>query len=144
MIPLVLKALDISQEDLIKKIFETMTDFLGEKRVLQPHLKLLVEAAINISLMTDLQFNVREVAIYFLEQVGDTFSKQLVKKHPDLIRDIVVAGFKMACEDDEEYPDEEESPHSLSLYMLHNFACEVPNAIVYPLFKENIILFCNH
>jgi len=34
LIPLVLKAIDISQEDLIQKIFETMTDFLGEKRVL--------------------------------------------------------------------------------------------------------------
>jgi hypothetical protein len=44
-----------------------MTDFLGEKRVLQPHLPLLIEAAINISLNTELSFNVREVSIYFLE-----------------------------------------------------------------------------
>jgi hypothetical protein len=34
LIPLVLKAIDISQEDLIQKIFETMTDFLGERRLL--------------------------------------------------------------------------------------------------------------
>jgi hypothetical protein len=44
-----------------------MTDFLSEKRVLQPHLPLLIEAATNIALNTDLAFNVREVAIYFLE-----------------------------------------------------------------------------
>jgi hypothetical protein len=67
-----------------------------------------------------------------------------VKKHPAVLREIINAGFKLACEDDSEYPDEEESPHSLSLYMLHNFAIEVPIQIIYPLFKENIILFCSH
>jgi hypothetical protein len=144
LIPLVLKAIDISQEDLIQKIFETMTDFLSEKRVLQPHLPLLIEAATNIALNTDLAFNVREVAIYFLEQIGDTFSKYLVKKHPNVLREVVNSGFKLCCEDDSEFPDEEESPHSLSLYMLHNFAIEVPIQIIYPLFKENILAFCSH
>jgi hypothetical protein len=144
LIPLVLKAIDISQEDLIQKIFETMTDFLGEKRVLTPHLPLLIEAAINISLNTDLGFNVREVSIYFLEQIGDSFAKHLTKKHPLVLKEIINAGFKLACEDDSTIPDEEESPHSLSLYMLHNFAIEVPLPIIYPVFKENIALFCSH
>jgi hypothetical protein len=121
-----------------------MTDFLGEKRLLQPHLPLLIEAAINISLNTDLTFNVREVSIYFLEQIGDTFAKHLYKKHPAVLKQIIDAGFKLACEDDSEYPDEEESPHSLSLYMLHNYAIEVPLTVIYPVFKENIVLFCSH
>jgi hypothetical protein len=104
----------------------------------------LIEAAINISLNTDLSFNVREVSIYFLEQIGDTFAKHLTKKHPEVLREVINAGFKLACEDDSEFPDEEESPHSLSLFMLHNYAIEVPLLIVYPIFKENIIAFCKH
>ena len=104
----------------------------------------MIEAAINISLNTDLSFNVREVSIYFLEQIGDTFAKHLYKKHPTVLRAVIDAGFKLACEDDSEYPDEEESPHSLSLYMLHNFAIEVPLPVIYPVFKENIVAFCNH
>jgi HEAT repeat protein len=107
-------------------------------------LPLLIEAAINISLNTELAFNVREVAIYFLEQIGDSFAKHLTKKHPLVLKEVIAAGFKLACEDDSEFPDEEESPHSLSLYMLHNFAIEVPLPIIYPLFKDNIILFCKH
>jgi hypothetical protein len=47
---------------------------------MQPHLPLLIEAAVNISLNQDISFNVREVTIHFLEEIGDTFAKYLVKK----------------------------------------------------------------
>lgn len=50
LIPLVLNAIDLSQDDLIQKVFETMTDFLEVKKVLGPHLNLLITAAINVSL----------------------------------------------------------------------------------------------
>ena len=59
LIPLVLNAIDIEQEDLISTIFETLTDFFETPKVLRPHLPLLGEAAINISLNIDLQTNVR-------------------------------------------------------------------------------------
>ena len=59
LIPLVLNAIDIEQEDLIQKIFETLTDFFETKKVLRPHLPLITEAAINVSLNVDLQVNVR-------------------------------------------------------------------------------------
>jgi hypothetical protein len=34
LIPLVLRAIDLNQEDLIQKIFETLTDFLESKKVI--------------------------------------------------------------------------------------------------------------
>ena len=80
LVPLVLRALDIEQEDLIQKIFETMTDFLESRKVLQPHLPMLIEAACSVSLNQDIPFNVREVTIHFLELLGDAFGKTLVKK----------------------------------------------------------------
>ena len=45
LIPLVLNAIDIEQEDLITTIFETLTDFFETPKVLRPHLPLLGEAA---------------------------------------------------------------------------------------------------
>ena len=54
------------------------------------------------------------------------------------------AGFKIAMESTEEYNDEEDSPHDLSLYMLYNYAVEVPNETIYPLFKANILECVNH
>ena len=110
---------------------------------MQPHLPLLVDAAVNISLNVDISFNVREVTIHFLELVGETFSSYFVKKNMlDRVQQIVNCGFRLACESTEDYPDEEESPHTLSLYMLYNFASEVPAHTAYPIFKSNILQCC--
>ena len=54
LIPLVLNTIDIKQEDLISTIFETLTEFFETPKVLRPHLPILCEAAINISLNVDL------------------------------------------------------------------------------------------
>ena len=80
LIPLVLAAIDIEQEDLITTIFETLTDFFETPKVLRPHLALLIDASVNLSTNADLPLNVRSTTLYFLEQLGDTFSKFLVKK----------------------------------------------------------------
>jgi hypothetical protein len=80
LIPLVLNALNIEDEEMIQKIFETLTDFLEAKKVMQPHLELVVLAAINVSKNQELSFNVRESTIYFLENVGDNFGKHMAKK----------------------------------------------------------------
>lgn len=75
-----LNALSLDEEDLIQKIFETLTDFLEAKKVLQPHLPMIVDAAISVSKNKDLSFNVREVTIHFLEEIGSEFGKYLAKK----------------------------------------------------------------
>lgn len=79
LIPLVLRAIDIEQEDLIQTIFETLTDFFETPKVLRPHLALLIDAAVNLSVNADIALNVRSTTLFFLEQIGDTFSKYLVK-----------------------------------------------------------------
>ena len=63
----------------------------------------------------------------------------MAKKNLELIRKIVDCGFKVACEDTDEFPDEEDSPHYMSLCMLYNFAAEVPNEVAYPIFKERVL-----
>ena len=49
LIPLVLNALDLNQEDLISKVFETFNEFVEIKKVLGPHLPLIIEKALLIS-----------------------------------------------------------------------------------------------
>lgn len=48
---------------------------------MQPYLILLIDAAINISVNTDVMFNVREVTIHFLELLSESFSGYLIKKN---------------------------------------------------------------
>lgn len=100
----------------------------------------MIEAGINLSQNEDLSFNVREITIFFLECIGDSFGKKLArKKELEVLQQIVNCGFKIASESTEEYPDEEESPHSLALHMLYNYASAVPTDIIYPMFKTNIL-----
>lgn len=56
-----------------------------------------------------------------------------------LIQKIINCGFFIAAESTEDYADDEESPHSLALYMLYNYASELPNPTIYPIFKMNIL-----
>lgn len=145
MIPLVLNALSLDDEDMIQKVFETLTDFLEAKKVMQPHLEIVVQAAISVSRNTNLSFNVRESTIYFLENFGDNFGKHMAKKQmTNMLQQIVETGFIIASESTEEYADDEESPHTLALYMLYNYASEVPNNVVYPIFKQLVLQYNQH
>ena len=143
MIPLVLNAIDISQEDLIQTIFETLTEFFEYKKVLRPHLGLLIDAAVNLSSNADMSLNVRSTTIFFLEQLAEAFGKALVKKDHGKLQQIIECGCKIACEDVSEYPDENENPHELALEMLYNYASELPNEAAYALFKPAIQNLCN-
>ena len=42
LIPLMLNAINIEQEDLIQSVFETLSDFLETPKILKPHLPLLL------------------------------------------------------------------------------------------------------
>jgi len=81
LIPLVLGALSLDDEDMIFKIFETLTDLLESKKAMQLHLEICVKAAINVSKMTDMSYNVREATIYFLERCGFEYGSFMAKKH---------------------------------------------------------------
>ena len=56
-----------------------------------------------------------------------------------MIRKIVDCGFKVACEDTEGVADEDDSSHQMALCMLSRFAEEIPDEVVYPIFKERVI-----
>ena len=107
LIPLVLNALQLDQEDMIQKVFETFNEFVEIKKVLAPHLPLLIEAAIKISLNTDFSVNLREITMLFLEQIAENYSKYLLKKAGvHIIENIIDAAFKIASEDEEDYEDD--------------------------------------
>lgn len=61
-----------------------------------------------------------------------------------MLQQIIECGFAIAAESTEDYADDEESPHTLSMYMLYNYASEVPNNTIYPIFKTLILQSCNH
>jgi hypothetical protein len=81
LIPLVLGALDMSNEDLIHKVFETLNEFVEFKKVLGPHLPLVIEKAVLISQDADFSVNLREVTLLLLELTAEHYSKLLIKKH---------------------------------------------------------------
>ena len=143
-IPLVLNAINIEQEDLIQTIFDTFTEFFENPSLMRNHLQILVDAACNISENTDLNLNVRSATLLFLERVGEVYTKKLVKKHGDLITKIINTGFKVCCEDEDGYNDDEENPHELALSLLFIFAAEPPSELVYDMFKSNIVLACQN
>jgi len=107
LIPLVLNALQLDQEDMIQKVFETFNEFVEIKKVLAPHLPLLIEAAIKISLNKDFSVNLREITMLFLEQIAENYSKYLLKKAGvPIIEKIIDAAFKIASEAEEDFEDD--------------------------------------
>ena len=134
-----LQALELDQEDMILKVFETLNEFVEIKKVLAPHLPLLIDAALKISSHKDYGLNLREVTLLFLEQIADNYSKYLVKKAGlPVIERIIETGFVIASESEENFEDEQDTPHTLALYMIYNFSCEIPNTIVYPIILKYV------
>jgi hypothetical protein len=140
LVPLVLQALDLSEEDMIQKVFETLNEFLEIKKVLTPHLQPLIEAALRISTDADLSLNLRESTLYFLSTLADNYSKYIVKKGGvALIEKIIEGGCKILSEPEDVISPDEDTVQVIALDMLYAFACEVPNEIVYPIFHKYIV-----
>ena len=79
LIPLVLNALDLDQEELIHKVFETFNEFVEIKKVLGPHLPMIIEKALIISQNQTYGINVREVTLLFLELIAEKYARLLIK-----------------------------------------------------------------
>lgn len=80
LIPLVIKALSFDQEDLIQKVFETFNEFIEIKKVLSPHLPMLIDAALKVSANQNFSVNLREVTLFFLELIGEKYGRVIMKK----------------------------------------------------------------
>jgi hypothetical protein len=142
LIPLVMGALQLDQEDMIQRVFETLNEFVEIKKVLAPHLQLLIDAALKISANNGFSINLREITMLFLEQIADNYSKYLIKKNlVHIIDKIIETGFVIASESEADYEGEQNTPHTLALYMIFNFASEVPNTVVYPIIMRYVEKF---
>ena len=87
-------------------MFETFNEFVEIKKVLAPHLPLLIDAALKISVNTEFSVNLREITMLFLEQIGENYHKQLVKKGGTaIIEKIIEAAFQIASESEEDYEE---------------------------------------
>jgi hypothetical protein len=103
---------------------------------------MLIEAALKISANSEFSLNLREITLLFLEQIAENYSRYLVKKiGRQIIEKIVEVGFKIASESEQDYEDEQETPHTLALYMIYSYSCEVPHNIVYPIIMSNVHKF---
>uniref|UniRef100_A0A7S3FVR3 Importin N-terminal domain-containing protein n=1 Tax=Strombidium rassoulzadegani TaxID=1082188 RepID=A0A7S3FVR3_9SPIT len=142
LIPLVLNALDLNNEDLIHKVFEVLNEFMEIKKVLGPHLPMIIEKAILISENKDYGVNLREVTILLLELTAEKYANVLIKKHGlTFIEKIVEVGFNIASEDPELYDENDERPPDMAVQMLYAYACNVPNEKIYPIFKKHLHKF---
>ena len=104
LIPLVLNALDLNDEDLIHKVFETFNEFIDYKKVIKPHLELIMTAALNIVKNPEHERNLREVTLFFLELIAEKYSRILIKKHGSaFLAQVFEAGFLVASEDPENW-----------------------------------------
>jgi hypothetical protein len=115
-----------------------LTDIIPVKKLIRPHLPLLIEGALNISCNVELTDNLREVTIAFLDQLSDTFGKFIAKKHSELLEKMIKAGFTIASEDNEDAEEDTEKAADFAIYMLLSIATEVPNPVSWPLFKANV------
>lgn len=104
LIPLTLNALDLNNEDLIHKVFETFNEFVEMKKVLGPHLPMIIEKALIISGNADFAVSLREVTILFLELIAEKYARVLIKNHGmNFIDKIIETGFQISSEDPEIY-----------------------------------------
>lgn len=119
-----------------------MNEFVEVKKVLAPHLPILIDAALKISSTTDYGINLREITMLFLEQIAENYSKYLVKKAgPAIIERIVETAFIIASESEEDYEEGQDNPHLLALYMVFSYSCEISNSIIYPIIMKYVEKF---
>ncbi len=127
---------------MIQKVFEMFNEFVEIKKVLAPHLPLLIEAAIKISLNTDFSINLREITMLFLEQIGENYSKYLVKKAGShIIEKIIETAFIIASESEEDFEEGQETPHQLALYLVFSYSSAISYQIMYPIIMKYVQKF---
>ena len=100
-------ALQLDQEDMIQRVFETLNEFVEIKKVLAPHLSILIDAALKISSNSTFSLNLREITMLFLEQIADNYSRYLIRKNGvHIIDKIIETGFIIASESEADYEGE--------------------------------------
>jgi len=104
LIPLVIQALDSNDEEMIMKVFNMLNEYVEVKRILLPHLSILVETALKVAANSDFSLNLRELCFHFMEMIAETYKKVLCK-NKDLLNLIISYGFKIASQN--EGPQEE-------------------------------------
>ena len=127
---------------MILKAFETFNEFVEIKKVLTPHLPLLIDAALKISLQTEYGLNLREVTMLFLEQIGENYSRYLVKKAGTAIIDkIIEAAFMIASETEDDFEEGQDTPHQLALYLIFSYSSSITIQIMYPIIMKYVQKF---
>ena len=134
LIPLTLNALDMENEDLVHKVFEMFNEFAEIKKVLGPHLPIIIQKAIDISANTEYGNNLREVTMLFLELIAENYWRVLIKNHGTAFVDKVFeVGFKIASEDPSLYEGQEESPPQFAVSMVFTYCSCVHTEKVFPI-----------
>ena len=75
------RAIEFAKQHAIHKVFETFNEFIDYKKVIKPHLEMIMEAALNIVKNPDHERNLREVTLLFLELISEKYARIMIKKH---------------------------------------------------------------
>ena len=129
-----LNALDLSDEDLIRKVFETFNEFIEYRKVIRPHLELIIKAALTIVKNPDHANNLREVTLLFLELISEKYARVLLKNHgAGFIAEIFEAGFAIAAEDPTTWEgmDKDDTPPVAAMQMMHQYCVDLPDEKVW-------------
>lgn len=90
----------------------------------------------------DFGTNLREVTILFLELIAEKYARVLIKNHGmGFIDKIYETGFKIASEDPENFEGVDESPPTMAINMLYQYAVYVPNEKIFPVIQKYVHAF---
>ena len=113
----------MDDDESIQNVFETFNEFVEIKKVLGPHLPMIIEKAIIISANTDHSVNLREITMLFLELIAEKYIRALIKKHGlNVIDKMIETGFQIASEDPALYEGNEVKPPDMALDLLYRYA----------------------
>lgn len=92
-------------------MFETFNEFVEIKKVLSPHLPILIEAALKVSANSNYSINLREITLLFLERVAEKYGRVIIKRGGGVgvMDKIVETAFVIASESEEPFDGEEET-----------------------------------
>lgn len=137
LIGLVLNALNLEDEDLLLKIFGTLTELSEVKKILKPHLPNIVEKAILISANKDLTDNLRQVTLLLLQLISENYVKSMIKSHGlNFVDKIIEVCFTVAAEPKEDHENSEDPIPFNAIQTLYSYAMAVPNEKVFPIFQK--------
>ena len=137
MLPDILGTLTEDNEDRIQLVLDCLLSLVEYKGLLTPHIANIMEGVLKIWGNTDYRIDTRSRAIAFFEFLPMNNTKTL-KKKKDLLNRIISTLMKIACEPEDEYPEDTVTPNSYALFSIKSFGVHMHKPLIFPVIIKNI------